>query len=183
MQAIFDDRVLVLTIARNWLRDCKTCMNGVARRDDPGILINLRLAGCRRGRVEKDQFADNHQCLHGVGLPSSRLCYSGVRTNHVVLLAQTDLAGSRSRPRGSAATCPSSTSTTPKVCSGHCGTRTELTSAGYADGEDARKYDQRLRGPVDPRELEIDPQTGMKNYIANGETARFSEAHHLLNSA
>ncbi|KAK4130347.1 heterokaryon incompatibility Het-C [Trichocladium antarcticum] len=38
---------------------------------------------------------------------------------------------------------------------------------GYADGEDARKYDPRLRGPVDPRELEIDPSTGMKNYIAN----------------
>lgn len=38
---------------------------------------------------------------------------------------------------------------------------------GYADGDDARKYDQRLRGPVDPRELEIDPRTGMKNYIAN----------------
>lgn len=38
---------------------------------------------------------------------------------------------------------------------------------GYADGEDARKYDKRLRGPVDPRELEIDPNTGMKNYIAN----------------
>ena len=38
---------------------------------------------------------------------------------------------------------------------------------GYADGDDARKYDPRLRGPVDPRELEIDPETGMKNYIAN----------------
>ncbi|KAJ3775032.1 heterokaryon incompatibility protein Het-C-domain-containing protein [Lentinula raphanica] len=38
---------------------------------------------------------------------------------------------------------------------------------GYGEGEDARKYDQRLRGPVDPRELEIDPRTGMKNYIAN----------------
>ncbi|WWC61274.1 uncharacterized protein I303_103855 [Kwoniella dejecticola CBS 10117] len=38
---------------------------------------------------------------------------------------------------------------------------------GYAEGEDARQYDDRLRGPVDPRELEIDPQTGMKNYIAN----------------
>ncbi|KAL1877544.1 hypothetical protein VTK73DRAFT_8602 [Phialemonium thermophilum] len=38
---------------------------------------------------------------------------------------------------------------------------------GYADGEDARKYDPRLRGPVDPRELEVDPRTGMKNYIAN----------------
>lgn len=39
---------------------------------------------------------------------------------------------------------------------------------GYGEGEDARKYDRRLRGPVDPRELEIDPRTGMKNYIANG---------------
>ncbi|CAK7203287.1 hypothetical protein SEUCBS139899_006018 [Sporothrix eucalyptigena] len=38
---------------------------------------------------------------------------------------------------------------------------------GYADGEDARKFDPRLRGPIDPRELEIDPDTGMKNYIAN----------------
>ncbi|KAA1472452.1 Het-C-domain-containing protein [Dentipellis sp. KUC8613] len=38
---------------------------------------------------------------------------------------------------------------------------------GYGEGEDARKYDPRLRGPVDPRELEIDPHTGMKNYIAN----------------
>jgi len=27
---------------------------------------------------------------------------------------------------------------------------------GYAEGEDARQYDPRLRGPVDPRELEID---------------------------
>lgn len=38
---------------------------------------------------------------------------------------------------------------------------------GYADNLDARKFDPRLRGPVDPRELEIDPRTGMKNYIAN----------------
>lgn len=38
---------------------------------------------------------------------------------------------------------------------------------GYADNADARKFDQRLRGPVQPAELEIDPQTGMKNYIAN----------------
>ncbi|KZT43565.1 Het-C-domain-containing protein [Sistotremastrum suecicum HHB10207 ss-3] len=38
---------------------------------------------------------------------------------------------------------------------------------GYGDGEDARKYDPRLRGPIDPRELEVDPRTGMKNYIAN----------------
>lgn len=36
---------------------------------------------------------------------------------------------------------------------------------GYPD--DAKKIDARLRGPVDPKELEIDPETGMKNYIAN----------------
>lgn len=37
----------------------------------------------------------------------------------------------------------------------------------YADNEDARKYDPRLRGPVRQIELDIDPETGMKNYIAN----------------
>lgn len=38
---------------------------------------------------------------------------------------------------------------------------------GYADGKDAREFDPRLRGPVLPEETEIDPRTGMKNYIAN----------------
>ncbi|KAG6843354.1 hypothetical protein H0H87_005519 [Tephrocybe sp. NHM501043] len=38
---------------------------------------------------------------------------------------------------------------------------------GYGEGEDPRKYHPALRPPVDPRELEIDPRTGMKNYIAN----------------
>ncbi|KAI0834292.1 heterokaryon incompatibility Het-C [Hypoxylon sp. FL0890] len=38
---------------------------------------------------------------------------------------------------------------------------------GYADGLDARTFDKRLRGPVMPVETEIDPRTGMKNYIAN----------------
>ncbi|KAL5337737.1 heterokaryon incompatibility protein Het-C-domain-containing protein [Aspergillus crustosus] len=37
----------------------------------------------------------------------------------------------------------------------------------YADNEDARKYDDRLRGPIRQVELDIDPDTGMKNYIAN----------------
>lgn len=37
----------------------------------------------------------------------------------------------------------------------------------YADNVDARQYDQRLRGPVEQIELAIDPNTGMKNYIAN----------------
>ncbi|TVY76166.1 hypothetical protein LSUE1_G005557 [Lachnellula suecica] len=36
-----------------------------------------------------------------------------------------------------------------------------------ADNADARKFDPRLRGPVQQVELEIDMQTGMKNYIAN----------------
>jgi Heterokaryon incompatibility protein Het-C len=38
---------------------------------------------------------------------------------------------------------------------------------GYAEGKNAKEYDPRLRGPCDPRELEIDPRSGMKNYIAN----------------
>lgn len=37
----------------------------------------------------------------------------------------------------------------------------------YADNVDARQYDSRLRPPVSPEELAIDPQTGMKNYISN----------------
>ncbi|PYI14630.1 heterokaryon incompatibility Het-C [Aspergillus violaceofuscus CBS 115571] len=37
----------------------------------------------------------------------------------------------------------------------------------YADNQDARQYDKRLRGPIRQVELEIDPETGMKNYIAN----------------
>lgn len=32
----------------------------------------------------------------------------------------------------------------------------------YADNKDAREYDKRLRPPVRPIELEIDPKTGMK---------------------
>ncbi|KAI9674813.1 MAG: hypothetical protein M1817_001717 [Caeruleum heppii] len=38
---------------------------------------------------------------------------------------------------------------------------------GYADDLDARQYDPRLRGPVQPEEIAIDPRSGMKNYIAN----------------
>ncbi|KAF2842157.1 heterokaryon incompatibility Het-C [Patellaria atrata CBS 101060] len=37
----------------------------------------------------------------------------------------------------------------------------------YADNTDARQYDNRLREPIHPEELAIDPYTGMKNYIAN----------------
>ncbi|KAK1245224.1 hypothetical protein MKX08_004853 [Trichoderma sp. CBMAI-0020] len=44
---------------------------------------------------------------------------------------------------------------------------------GYADGLDARTLDPRLRGPVDPVEIDIDMNTGMKNYIAN-ESGRWA---------
>ncbi|PHH91923.1 hypothetical protein CDD83_9708 [Cordyceps sp. RAO-2017] len=44
---------------------------------------------------------------------------------------------------------------------------------GYADGLDARTFDPRLRGPVDPREIDVDSRTGMKNYIAN-ETGQWA---------
>jgi hypothetical protein len=38
----------------------------------------------------------------------------------------------------------------------------------YADNEDARRYDRRLRAPVDERrELAIDERTGLKMYIAS----------------
>ncbi|KAH7104001.1 Het-C-domain-containing protein [Auriculariales sp. MPI-PUGE-AT-0066] len=38
---------------------------------------------------------------------------------------------------------------------------------GYAEKEgDARQWHKKLRPPVDPRELEIDERTGMKNYMA-----------------
>jgi Heterokaryon incompatibility protein Het-C len=37
----------------------------------------------------------------------------------------------------------------------------------YADNQDARQHDKRLRPPVRQIELDIDPETGMKNYIAN----------------
>lgn len=38
----------------------------------------------------------------------------------------------------------------------------------YNDDQDARPYDPRLRAPVRPVEIEVDHETGMKNYIANG---------------
>lgn len=34
---------------------------------------------------------------------------------------------------------------------------------GYADDKDAREHDPRLRPPVAPAELEVDPNTGMKS--------------------
>lgn len=52
----------------------------------------------------------------------------------------------------------------------------------YADNEDARNWDRRLRGPVDEeRELAIDPETGMKNYIANERARITNSATHVRN--
>ncbi|KAK3371493.1 heterokaryon incompatibility Het-C [Lasiosphaeria ovina] len=50
---------------------------------------------------------------------------------------------------------------------------------GYADNLDARKFDPRLRGPVDTRELEVDQRTGMKNYIANEQGPWATSAGYL----
>ncbi|KAK2046844.1 heterokaryon incompatibility protein Het-C [Colletotrichum somersetense] len=52
----------------------------------------------------------------------------------------------------------------------------------YADNEDARQYDRRLRAPVDEGvELAIDPETGMKNYIANEQAGIMTSAAHIRN--
>ncbi|KAJ5778589.1 hypothetical protein N7520_001835 [Penicillium odoratum] len=49
---------------------------------------------------------------------------------------------------------------------------------GYAEGDDARNYDERLRGPVDEeRELSIDPRTGLKCYIASEDMDMDTSAH------
>lgn len=40
---------------------------------------------------------------------------------------------------------------------------------GYAEGDDARQYDRRLRGPVDAEsELSIDPRTGRAYILEDG---------------
>ncbi|KAI0885037.1 heterokaryon incompatibility Het-C [Annulohypoxylon maeteangense] len=50
---------------------------------------------------------------------------------------------------------------------------------GYADGDDARTFDKRLRGPVSPIETEIDTRTGMKNYISNEHGSWATSAGYL----
>ncbi|KAG6004934.1 hypothetical protein E4U21_000603 [Claviceps maximensis] len=50
----------------------------------------------------------------------------------------------------------------------------------YADNKDARQYDGRLRGPIDEeRELAIDPESGMKNYIANDRAEIMTSSKHV----
>ncbi|KAK9480236.1 heterokaryon incompatibility Het-C, partial [Lipomyces japonicus] len=52
----------------------------------------------------------------------------------------------------------------------------------YADNNDARQYDRRLRGPVAAEELEIDSQTGMKNYIANERGGWMTSSRYVRDS-
>ncbi|PHH88619.1 hypothetical protein CDD83_7290 [Cordyceps sp. RAO-2017] len=50
----------------------------------------------------------------------------------------------------------------------------------YADNKDARQFDSRLRGPIDEqRELAIDRESGMKNYIANERAGIMTSAQHV----
>ncbi|OAQ61400.2 heterokaryon incompatibility Het-C [Pochonia chlamydosporia 170] len=48
-----------------------------------------------------------------------------------------------------------------------CYTHVEHIDNPRGYDNNARSVDDRLRGPVNPRELEFDPKTGMKNYIAH----------------
>ena len=52
----------------------------------------------------------------------------------------------------------------------------------YADNADARQYDPRLRPPVQPIELQVDPNTGMKNYIANENMGIATSAGYIKHS-
>ncbi|CAM1504461.1 Fc.00g020520.m01.CDS01 [Cosmosporella sp. VM-42] len=50
----------------------------------------------------------------------------------------------------------------------------------YAENIDARQYDRRLRGPIDEEaELSVDPNSGMKNYIANERMRIMTSAKHV----
>lgn len=52
----------------------------------------------------------------------------------------------------------------------------------YADNQDARQYDRRLRAPVDERrELTIDERNGLKNYIASEDLGITTSAGHVRN--
>ncbi|THV06567.1 Het-C-domain-containing protein [Dendrothele bispora CBS 962.96] len=51
---------------------------------------------------------------------------------------------------------------------------------GYAEKEgDARQFHPKLRPPVDSRELEIDPRTGMKNYMASEDQGWDTSTAHI----
>ncbi|KAL8961472.1 MAG: hypothetical protein Q9193_001980, partial [Seirophora villosa] len=52
----------------------------------------------------------------------------------------------------------------------------------YADNLDARQHDPRLRPPVQPIELQVDPSTGMKNYIANENLGIATSAGYIKHS-
>lgn len=52
----------------------------------------------------------------------------------------------------------------------------------YADNVDARRYDERLRPPVQSIELQVDSETGMKNYIANESLGIATSAGYVKHS-
>lgn len=52
----------------------------------------------------------------------------------------------------------------------------------YADNRDARQLDPRLRGPVEPGELLVDPRTGLKNYIANEQGGWTTSSRYIRDS-
>ncbi len=55
-----------------------------------------------------------------------------------------------------------------------------LSYRGYAEKEgDARQFHPKLRPPVDPRELEVDQRTGMKNYMATEDQGWDSSTAHI----
>ena len=60
--------------------------------------------------------------------------------------------------------CRWNTSITPSIMTAFCGCDKYLMSLrrGYAEKGDARQFHPKLRPPVNPEELEIDPRTGMK---------------------
>ena len=47
---------------------------------------------------------------------------------------------------------------------------------------DARQCDSRLRGPLDPCEVQIDPLTGMKNYVANEQGGWATSSKYIRDS-
>ncbi|KAG6041450.1 hypothetical protein E4U41_004184 [Claviceps citrina] len=60
-----------------------------------------------------------------------------------------------------------------------CYTHVEHIDNPRGYDEHAKKVDKRLRGPVDPRELEFDPKSGMKNYIANSSQGWDTSADYI----
>lgn len=80
------------------------------------------------------------------------------------------LQNSRLLLRDSVAIVQKNTSITPRYVPPTAPATLQLSNTfqDYADNEDARTYDSRLRAPVDEgKELAVDHETGLKVYIAS----------------